>query len=271
MSNLYEKMYEKMKLTEMRESLLCHEFSSGGNTKDELRVRRLFLLELLTILLKTIIVYFLILVIFRIMGKREIGELSILDLVVFIMIAEMAAISIEDPNRSILFAIAPMILLMLLQIGLAYISLKFSAVRDVVDGKPSILIDKGRINEDEMRKQRYNFNDLLVQLREKHIKDIADVEFAILETSGKLSVFEKDEIAKEEQKVATSEGNLTNFPIPLIIDGKIHEHHLSKINRTNFWLRQKLKENGYKEIKKISYCSLDEAGNLYVDIMDEHK
>lgn len=227
-------------------------------------------MELLMILFKTMIVYFLIFVIFRLMGKREIGELSIIDLVVFIMIAEMAAISIEDPSKPLLYTIAPMFLLMILQIGLAFVSLKSSRIRDLVDGKPSILIDNGKINEDEMRKQRYNYNDLLVQLREKQVKDVADVEFAILETSGKLSIFEKDEAEKKDRDKEVEE-NLTDFPIPLVIDGRIHEEHLRKINKTNFWLRQILREKGYKDIKNISYCSLNKDGNLYVDVKDEKK
>jgi uncharacterized membrane protein YcaP (DUF421 family) len=211
------------------------------------------------ILFRTIVLYILILLIFRIMGKREIGELSILDLVVFIMIAEIAAVAIEDTADPLTHTIMPMLLLMLIQILFAIISLKSKRFRDLVDGKPTIIINQGKIDEHAMRKQRYNFDDLLVQLREKDIRRISDVEFAILESSGKLSVFEK------EQKTKQIEGNIT---IPLIIDGSINEANLARIQKTNLWLRQELRKLGYHDIKKISFCSF-ENGKFFVDVMDE--
>ncbi|WML47411.1 DUF421 domain-containing protein [Neobacillus sp. PS3-34] len=211
------------------------------------------------IILRTIVFYALILIIFRMMGKREIGELSILDLVVFIMIAEMAAVSIENTKDSILFTILPMVLLMLIQIGLAILSLKSKKFRDIVDGKPSIIIKNGKIDEHAMRKQRYNFDDLLLQLREKDIRSIADVEFAILESSGKLSVMER------QQDMNDKNGDIT---IPLIIDGAVQEENLKRIQKTNLWLRQELKKKGYSDIKNISFCSF-ENGSFFVDIKDE--
>ena len=148
--------------------------------------------EYLIIIIRTLLLYLLILAMFRLMGKREIGELSLLDLVVFMMIAEMAAVSIENTDEPIMRTIVPMALLMVVQIVFAFLSLKSKRFRDLIDGKPTIIINNGKIDEQAMRKQRYNIDDLLVQLSEKDIRNIADVEFAILETSGKLSVFEKE-------------------------------------------------------------------------------
>jgi uncharacterized membrane protein YcaP (DUF421 family) len=192
------------------------------------------------------------------MGKREIGELSILDLVVFIMIAEMAVVGIEDTKDPVTHTIFPMFVLMFIQILFAVISLKSKRFRDFVDGKPTMIINHGRIDEKAMRKQRYNFDDLLMQLREKDIQRISDVEFAILEASGKLSVFEKE-------KNVNKEGDIT---IPLIIDGVINEDHLTSMNKTNLWLRQELRKLGYQDIKKISFCSF-ENGRFFIDMMDE--
>ncbi|MFC3883057.1 DUF421 domain-containing protein [Bacillus songklensis] len=218
-------------------------------------------MELLIIAARTIFLYFLIMFIFRLMGKREIGELSILDLVVFIMIAEMAVIAIENPEDALSHTIVPMAVLMLVQIGLAYWSLKNQKVREILDGKPSVIIEHGKINEQEMKKQRYNFNDLLLQLREKNVKNITDVEFAILEPSGKLSVFEKEENNSGEKKKE-------NLNLPFIMDGTIQEEHLLRANKTNLWLRQELRKLGYKEIKDISYCSYNN-GVFYIDLKDQ--
>ncbi|CRK84268.1 DUF421 domain-containing protein [Neobacillus massiliamazoniensis] len=217
--------------------------------------------EYLTIVLRTIMFYILILGIFRMMGKREIGELSILDLVVFIMIGELAVVAIERPNVRILHAILPMVLLMVIQIMMAFISLKSKKFRNFVDGKPSIIINRGKIDEKAMRNQRYNFDDLMTQLREKDIRSIADVEFAILESSGSLSVIEKVKNNNNEPQ----QGDIT---IPLILDGTIEEGNLQSINKTNLWLRQELKKRGYRDLKKISFCSY-ENGEFFIDMQDE--
>lgn len=213
----------------------------------------------LYILFRTIFFYVLILIIFRLMGKREIGELSILDLVVFIMIAEMAVVAIEDTDSPILHTVLPMVFLMLLQIVLALFSLKSKKFRDIMDGKPSIIINNGKIDEGMMRKLRYNFDDLLLQLREKDIRSIANVEFAILETSGKLSIIQKEKGNKKK------EGSIT---IPLILDGAIQEPNLKRIQKTNLWLRQELRKKGYHDIKKISFCSFEDE-KFFIDIIDE--
>lgn len=214
-------------------------------------------MEYVTIILRTLVVYVLIIIIFRLMGKREIGELSILDLVVFIMIAESAVMGIENIEKPLMETIVPMFLLMVIQILLATLSLKSKKLRELVDGKPSILIENGKINENEMKRQRYNFDDLLIQLREKNISNLADVEFAILEPSGKLSVFEKDHKKK------------STLHLPLIVDGNVQERHLKILDKTNLWLRQQLKKLGYHNIKEISYCSYDN-GIFYIDLKDKN-
>lgn len=210
--------------------------------------------ELIPIALRTIFFYALIILIFRMMGKREIGELSILDLVVYIMIAELAVAAIDDPNNKLFHVIIPMLLLMTIQIVFAYISLKSKHFRDVVEGKPILIINKGKIDEKEMKRQRYNFDDLLLQLREQNVRNIADVEFAILETSGKLTVFEKEK-------------NQSSYTIPLIIDGEIQTKNLERIEKNSLWLRQELRKRGYRDVKKISFCSF-QNGDFFIDIQD---
>lgn len=214
--------------------------------------------EYFIIILRTLLLYILVLLIFRAMGKREIGELSILDLVVFIMIGELAVVAIEDQREPTMHSVVPMIVLMIIQITFSFISLKSKKFRDLIEGKPIIIINRGKIDEKEMRRQRYNFDDLLMQLREKDIRNIADVEFAILEPSGKLSVFEK-----ENKK----SGDIT---IPLIMDGAVMEINLSRINKNKLWLKQELKKKGYTNMKLISFCSYHN-GTFYIDEKDEEK
>ena len=202
------------------------------------------------VLERTIIFYILITVIYRFMGKREIGQLGIIDLIVSILIAEIAAMSIDKRMDSIFLSILPIITLVIIQVSLSYLSLKFSKVRDVFDGKPSIIINRGIVNFKEMLKQRYNLDDLLIQLREKRVKSIDEVDYAILETSGKLSVFRK------------KDNKFGDFPLPIILDGKIDNNALKGIKKTDLWLKRKLNEKNLK-LKDIFYAFYKE-NNLYI-------
>lgn len=219
-------------------------------------------MEITTILLRTVLMYVLILLIYRVMGKREIGELSVVDVVISIMLAELAVIGLGDPDIPLINTVLPMLLLTLIQITMAFISLKSQKLREILDGKPAVLIDQGKIDEKEMKKQRYNFNDLLSQLREKDVSKLQDVEFAILEPSGSLSVIKKDK-QKEQQSAELF------TPFPLILDGEIQEDQLEKINKTPLWLRQELRKLGYHDLKQISFCSLDDKNVFFVDLKDE--
>jgi uncharacterized membrane protein YcaP (DUF421 family) len=212
--------------------------------------------DLFMMIYRTFFLYILILVVFRYMGKREIGELSVFDLVVNIMIAEMAAMAIDQTNTELILSIVPIAILMFIQITMARLSIKSKKFRDLVDGSPTVIINHGKIDENAMRRQRYNFDDLLQQLREKDVSNIADVEFAILEPSGKLSIMKKDM-------------NNKNLTLPLVIDGDIQEDHLNRIHKTEEWLLQKLIEKGYKDIKDISFCSYQD-GRFYIDRIDKN-
>ena len=184
------------------------------------------------VLFRTALFYLIITVIYRFMGKREIGQLGMVDLTVSILIAELAAMAIDNRNESIFLAIFPIILLVVIQIGTSFLSLKCSKIRNLFDGNPSVIINRGRINFREMVKQRYNIDDLLTQLRDKRVRSIEEVDYAILETSGKLSVFEKDSKLFGE------------YPMPLIMDGEISYDTLKQINKTKEWLENCLeKEN----------------------------
>ncbi|MCM3478203.1 DUF421 domain-containing protein [Caldifermentibacillus hisashii] len=201
--------------------------------------------------LRVVVVYLLIVLIFRLMGKREIGELGIIDLVVFIMIADIAVIAIERYNESFFKPMLPMGILVLIQIIFSHLSLRSRNFRKLVDGEPSIIIKDGKILEKQMKKQRYNFDDLLMQLRENNIRYISDVEFAILEPTGKLSVIKKEK-------------NKTGYTVGLIIDGELQEEKLLELNLNKEWLYDELNKRGIKNLKEISFCSY-ENGKLYID------
>lgn len=231
-------------------------------------------MELLTIFLRTVFIYFAVFIVMRIMGKREIGKLSVFDLVISIMIAEIAVFVIEDIKRPLAEGLVPIATLVVIQIGIAFVSLKNQTIRKWFDGPPSIIIEKGKINRDEMRKQRYNLDDLMIQLRQSNVTNVADVEFAILETTGKLTVLRKEDSGTAAEKPGEL-GDLPDkdkpqfryegLPLPLIMDGKVQDDNLQKIEKTRFWLKNQIQAKGISEFKDIFFCSIDHRGNLFVD------
>ena len=199
-------------------------------------------MQLLTITFRTFFFYIFILVVYRMMGKREIRQLSVQDIVVSILIAEMAAISIENSDESIALTIFPIITLGILEILFAFLSLKFSKFRNIIEGKPVLIINQGVINFKEMVKQRYTLEDLLMELRTQKIRNIEDVEYAVLENSGKLSIFKYNFLKLKSDN-----------PLPLILDGVIQRDTLKYLKKDEKWLMALIKNEGYN-IEDIFYC-----------------
>ena len=206
---------------------------------------------------RSIFFYIVVSIAYRIMGKREIGELSIMDFIVSIFIAEMVAISIENYKSNIFLSLIPIIVLIGIEVFLSFVSLKSNKTRNIIDGNSSVIINRGIVNFKEMKSQRYNLDDLLVALREKEIKSIEEVDYAILETSGKLSVFKKD-----SDKTSV-------YPLPLILDGKIDKDVLKQIKKDEFWLNKEL-ENNNTNLEDVFYCFY-RNNSLYIIEKDKIK
>ncbi|WP_183599692.1 DUF421 domain-containing protein [Paenibacillus phyllosphaerae] len=230
--------------------------------------------------IRTFGMYFIVFIVVRLMGKREIGKLSVFDMVISIMVAEIAVIVIEDVRRPFMDGVTPMLVLAGVQVLLALITLKSRKLRLWFDGKPTILIDRGKLNRDAMRKQRYNLDDLLLQLRENKMPSVADVEFAVLETTGKLSIFPKDKNKVDghagggyapppkpdkPSKVFPKNYRFESLPVPLIMDGKIEEGNIHMIGKDRFWLNSQLKQKGITDVKQVFLCTIDHKGKLFID------
>ena len=206
-------------------------------------------MKYLTVTFRSVFFYIVIVLVYKLMGKREIGELSIIDLIVSMFIAELVAISIENYDKTILISLIPIIILVSLQILTSKLSLKNKKIRDILDGKPSIIINRGKVNFKEMYKQRYNIDDLLSQLRNQSIKSIEEVDYAILETNGKLSIF-------------TKENKDNKYPLPVIINGVVDEETLIQIKKDKIWLNKELLRQRVS-LKDIFYCFYKD-NNLYI-------
>ena len=193
------------------------------------------------IMFRTTFFYFFIMFSYKLMGKREIGELDIIDFVMSMLLSQIIAISIENYKEPFLYAFVPISLLILLQVILSFISLKSFRFRKLFNGKESIIINKGILNIKNMIKQRYTLNDLLLQLRDKDIRSIDEVDYAVLENNGKLSVFKKNDQDKG------------TFPLPLIIDGHIEEDNIKLLKKDKEWILNTLKEKNFL-LKDIFYA-----------------
>lgn len=211
--------------------------------------------DLAIISLRTVFLYVLILVVLRIMGKREVGELSLFDVVIFVIMAEVAALALDSPDVKLINSIVPILILLVIQVTSAFVSLKSKKFRDIVDGEPAVLIRDGHIVEDEMSKQRYNLDDLFQQLREQQVGSIREVNYAFLEPSGNLSVFTYDQ---------------TPPVLSLISDGELQSVHLELIGKTEQWLMEELKKQGINDVAHIFYCTFED-NHLQFQLKEDYR
>lgn len=217
-------------------------------------------------IIRTIILFAVVVIGLRLMGKRQIGQLQPYELVIVIMLSALAAIPMENTGVPLVNGLFPIFTLLVAQVALSYVSLKSERARGVICGTPSVLIENGKIIEKELARIRYNINDLLEQLRAKNVPNIADVEFAILETSGKLSVIPKS----QKRPIVPADMNLPTtyegLPITLIIDGYLFNKNLAKTNLNEEWLKSELQKFGVNSFKEVLFASLDTEGKLFYQV-----
>ncbi|CAH2213607.1 DUF421 domain-containing protein [Tepidibacter aestuarii] len=219
---------------------------------------------MIIILVRTLILYIFVLISVRIMGKGELSEMQPFELVVTLMIAELAALPMEDTKLPLINGIIAIFTISFAQITISFINLKSEKARTFICGKPSILINKGIINDRELKRLRINMNDLIEQLRIKDYPAIKDIEYAILETSGDLSIIPKPNKRPptvEDLKVSPIYEGL---PTSLIIDGKINYGNLKYLNLDESWLKHILKQNNIVTIEEVFFCSIDESKDIFV-------
>ena len=188
----------------------------------------------------SIVLYIIVLVVMRLMGKREIGQLQPFELAIAIMIADLASIPMTEIGIPISNGIVPILGLLLMHLIISVINLKSVKAREIICGKPSILIYRGRIDEKVLRKERFTVNELQERLRASNVVNISDVEYAILETSGQVTVIQKpnkrNTIPEDFNIMPEYEG----IPYDLVVDGKIMEDNLQKLGKDYNWLKKEV-------------------------------
>lgn len=218
----------------------------------------------MVVFLRTLVLYIVVVTVMRIMGKRQIGELQPFELVIAIMLSELAAVPMQDTGIPLIHGLIPILTLMFLEIFLSYITLKSRKLRKLVCGTAIVLIQHGKILEDELRSQRFNLDDLMEELRLSGYLNISDIEYAILENSGKLSIIPKFEKSPITRKDLNLSGQEEQLPVALVLDGQINYYNLEYICKDTKWLLQKLNENRISKIEDVFIAMFDSNGKLFV-------
>lgn len=221
------------------------------------------------VIIRTLVLYFIVIFAMRIMGKRQIGQFEPYELAITLMISEIATLPMQDTRIPILHGIVPIITLGFLQTMLSILQLKIKGLRFILNGKPSIVIRNGEINVNELRNLRFNLNDLMEEIRLMGYLNIDDIEIAILETSGQLSVFPKSSktsISREDMKINRQEEKV---PITLIMDKKICFENLKLLNKDEDWLMEKLNQRNIKSPTEVFLAVINSSGNLHIQVFQK--
>lgn len=212
--------------------------------------------------LRAVILYVLVFVVVRLMGKRQISELQPFDLVFTLLIADLASDPIANTSIPLVYGIIPILALFLLQQLAAWLSLKSERARKILAGKPQIVIANGQLQEDVMRAARYSISDLMEQLRGKDVFNLTEVAYAIIETDGDLSVLLKGDKQQPTVKDLDVQPHDECLPELLVLDGKTHHKALTHCGCTPEWLDQQVQAMGFGSPAELFYASLAPDGTL---------
>lgn len=215
------------------------------------------------VLIRTIILYFIVIIAMRIMGKKQIGQLEPFELAITIMISELASLPMQDTEVPLIHGVIPIITLIVLQASLVILQLKSEKLRNIVNGKPSVLIEGGQIDINELKHQKFNINDLMEELRLQGFYDIQDVQYAILETSGQLSIIPKTDSTPATKKDLNIKTKQDSLPITLILDGKVNYENLKLVKMNENKLLSKLKSSGVNSVDEVFIAVINSKGEFY--------
>ena len=211
---------------------------------------------------RSIVLYVLVLIVMRLMGKREIGQLQPFELAIAIMIADLASIPMTEIGIPIYYGIVPILGLLMMHMFISFLNMKSIKAREILCGRPSILIYRGKIIEKKKKKQRFTINELEERLRGNDVFNIGDVEYAILETSGQVTVIQKP----EKRNVTPEDLNITpdyeGIPYDLVVDGKVMTENLKELGKNYKWLEKQTEKFNMKPEEAL-VVTLDAKGQIF--------
>ena len=211
---------------------------------------------------RSIVLYVIVLIVMRLMGKREIGQLQPFELAISIMIADLATIPMTETGIPIFNGIIPILGLLLMHLIISIVNLKSIKGREIICGKPSILIYRGKIDEKILKKERFTINELQEKLRSNNIVNLGDVEYAILETSGEVTVIQKPEKRGTIPEDFNIQPDYEGIPYDLVIDGKVMNKNLKSIGKNYNWLKKQVEKFGIKPEEAL-VVTIDGKGQIF--------
>ena len=219
-----------------------------------------------TTLTRTVILYILIIVGVRLMGKRQVGELEPSELVLSLLIADLASVPMQDLGAPLHTGIIPILTLLSLTTILSVLTMKSIRFRAILCGKPSIIIRNGKLEQEEMRRNRLTVDELLEELRCQGHPDISTVQYAILETNGQLSILPYAAQSPPSRQDLLIKSRDSGFPLVIISDGKVLEHNLFGRGYDRAWLDNQLHKAGCSHAKEIFLMTVDDSGNVFLSL-----
>lgn len=211
---------------------------------------------------RAIILYIIVLIVMRLMGKREIGQLQPFELAISIMIADLSTIPMTETGIPIFNGIIPILGLLLMHLIISLINLKSIRAREIVCGKPRLLIYRGKINEEALKKERFTINELQERLRGNNVVNLGDVEYAILETSGQVTAILKPEKRNTIPEDFNIRPEYEGIPYDLVVDGKIMSNNLKAIGKNYNWLKKEVEKFGMKPEEAL-VVTIDGKGQIF--------
>ncbi len=220
--------------------------------------------------IRAIIIYVIVLIVMRLMGKREIGQLQPFELVISIMIADLASIPMADIGVPIFNGIVPILGLLCMHLVITVLNIKSVNIRKITCGKPTILMHRGKIDEEALKRERFTVSELQERLRVKDVFNLGDVEYAILETNGEISIILKPNKRTTTPEDFNIEPEYEGIPYDLVVDGKIMYENLNKIGRDKNWLIKEIKK--FKTVPEdVFIATIDGKGNFYCQQKEKGK
>lgn len=223
------------------------------------------------LLIRTIILYVLVIITLRIMGKRQIGQLQPYELVTTIMISELASLPMGDTRIPLMHGIIPIITLLIIQVCMSLIGLKSEKARIFMDGKPNLIVKNGKLQIPVLRSELLPASDVLEELRIKGYFNLNEIEYAILETNGQISIISKSDFEPVIRKDLNIKSTNPTLPLLLVSEGKKIEDNLKLLNENENWLDQQLRNNNIKNIEELFIAYLDTNNNFVYQYKENNK
>lgn len=215
------------------------------------------------VFVRTLIIYFSLLLIMRILGKRQLGEMELSEFVVAALIADLASHPLQDIGIPMINGLVPIVTLFCCEVLISGVTMKNIRLRALFFGKPSMLVEKGKIKQHEMKKNRFTTDELMEELRNQGYLDISAIEYAVLETDGRLSVIpypSESPVTPSQLKIAAED---SGYPVVVISDGRVIESNLRLVGRDMNWLKNRLSTLGVKDTEQVFLMTVNSAGQVY--------